>query len=254
MTVDGSVPLTARIWNYLLGGVDNFPADRAVGDQILQSLPALAASARLSRQYLARAVRFLTAEAGVRQFLDIGTGLPTADNTHEVAQRVFPDARIVYVDNDPLVQEHARSLLTSTPEGATAYLHADLNDPEKILAEAAATLDLDQPVAVLVMGVLGHVESDDDAKAIIDRLMAPLPAGSYFAMYDGGDTTADNREATGIWNLSAEPKYHLRSPSRIKALFDGLELVDPGVVPVTQWRPEVVEAAIDQYCAAGRKP
>ena len=254
MTVDGSTPLTARIWNYLLGGVDNFPADRAVGDQILQSMPALAASARLSRAYLVRAVRFLAAEAGVRQFLDVGTGLPTADNTHEVAQAAAPDARIVYVDNDPLVQEHARALLSTTPEGATAYLHADLREPEKILELAAATLDLSRPTAVLVMGVLGHIESDDVAKDLIDRLLAPLPSGSYFAMYDGGDTTEDNREATRIWNLSAEPKYHLRSPERIEALFDGLDLVYPGVVSVTQWRPDSDEPVIDQYCAVGRKP
>ncbi|GAA2645756.1 hypothetical protein Adu01nite_55210 [Paractinoplanes durhamensis] len=254
MTVDGSTPLTARIWNYLLGGTDNFPADRAVGDQILQSLPALAASARLSRQYLVRVVRFLAVEAGVRQFLDIGTGLPTADNTHEVAQAAAPDARIVYVDNDPLVQEHARALLTSTPQGVTAYLHADLRDPEAILHEAAKVMDPDKITAVLVMGILGHIESDDEAKAIIDRLMAPLPSGSYLAMYDGGDTTEDNREATRIWNLSAEPKYHLRSPERIAKLFDGLELVEPGVVSVTRWRPEADEPVIDQYCAVGRKP
>ncbi|GIM92876.1 SAM-dependent methyltransferase [Paractinoplanes toevensis] len=254
MTVDNGVPLTARIWNYLLGGTDNFAADRAVGDQILQSLPALAVSARLSRDYLVRLVRYLTVEQGVRQFLDIGTGLPTAGNTHEVAQAAAPDARIVYVDNDPLVQEHAQALLTSTPEGATAYLHADLHDPESILNEAGKTLDLTQPVAVLVMGVFGHIESDEAAKEIIDRLLAPLPKGSYFAMYDGGDTTEDNREATRIWNMSAEPKYHLRSPERIAELFDGLELVDPGVVSVTRWRPEKDEPIIDQYCAVGRKP
>ncbi|GIF25625.1 O-methyltransferase involved in polyketide biosynthesis [Actinoplanes tereljensis] len=257
MTVDNGVPLTARIWNYLLGGTDNFAADRAVGDQILQSLPALAVSARLSRDYLVRVVRFLAAEQGIRQFLDIGTGLPTAGNTHEVAQAAAPNARIVYVDNDPLVQEHAQQLLTSTPEGATTYLHADLHEPEKILQEAGKTLDLDEPTAVLVMGVLGHVESDEEAKELIDRLLAPLPSGSYFAMYDGGDTTEDNREATRIWNLSAEPKYHLRSPERIAKLFAGLELIDPGVVSVTQWRPEKPEkdeAIIDQYCAVGRKP
>jgi len=252
--LDTTVAHPARRYNYWLGGKDHFAADRESGDQLEKHFPKVRLGALANRALLRRAVGFLAGEAGIRQFLDIGTGLPTADNTHEVAQRVFADARIVYVDNDPLVQEHARALLTSTPEGATAYLHADLLEPEKILAEAASTLDLSRPVAVLVMGVLGHVESDDEAKAIIDRLLAPLPSGSYFAMYDGGDTTADNREATRIWNLSAEPKYHLRSPSRIKALFDGLELVDPGVVPVTQWRPDEVEPAIDQYCAVGRKP
>jgi O-methyltransferase involved in polyketide biosynthesis len=254
MTVESGVPQTARIWNYLLGGVDNFAVDRAVGDQIMQAMPGLASSARLSRRYLVRAVRYLALEAGIRQFLDVGTGLPTAENTHEVAQAAAPDSRIVYVDNDPLVQEHARALLTSTPEGATAYLAADLRDPEAILEQAAETLDLSKPVALLLMGVLGHVEQDADAKAIIDRLMAGLPSGSYFAMYDGGDTTEDNREAARIWNLSAEPKYHLRSPSRIEGLLDGLDLVEPGVVPVTRWRPEEDEPAIDQFAAMGRKP
>ena len=254
MTVDSGVPQTARIWNYLLGGTDNFAADRAVGDQILQSMPHLALHARLSRLYLARAVRYLAAEAGIRQFLDVGTGLPTADNTHEVAQAVAPESRIVYVDNDPLVQEHAKVLLTSTPQGRTAYLAADLRDPATILSQAAETLDLDKPVAVLLMGVLGHVESDTEAKRIVHALMAALPSGSYFAMYDGGDTTEDNREAGRIWNLSAEPKYHLRSPDRIAGLFAGLDLVAPGVASVTRWRAEDNEPEIDQFGAVGRRP
>jgi hypothetical protein len=252
--LDTSVPQTARIWNHLLGGTDNFAVDRAVGDQIIASLPQLAENARLSRAYLARVVRYLAGEAGVRQFLDIGTGLPTADNTHEVAQSVAPDARIVYVDNDPLVQAHARALLTSTAQGATDYLHADLRDTATILREAARTLDLGRPVALFLMGVLGHIEDDGDAKAIIDRIMAELAPGSYLAMYDGSDTSAANNEAVRIWNISANPRYHLRSPERIAGLFAGLELVEPGVVSVTRWRPEADAAAIDQYGAVGRKP
>ncbi|GGM27785.1 MULTISPECIES: SAM-dependent methyltransferase [Micromonospora] len=254
--IDADVPQTARIWNYLLGGKDNFAVDRAVGDQIISSLPQLAQNARLSRAYLARAVRYLAAEAGVRQFLDIGTGLPTADNTHEVAQSVAPDARIVYVDNDPLVLAHARALLVGTPEGATDYVDADLRDPDTILRAAARTLDLDQPVALMLMGILGHVESDDEAASIIGRLMDRLPAGSYLAMYDGSDTSEAVTEAVRIWNLSANPRYHLRSPQRIAGLFDGLELVAPGVVSVVSWRPdgEVPAEQIDQYCAVGRKP
>jgi hypothetical protein len=254
--LDTTVPQTARIWNHLLGGKDNFAVDRAVGDQILQSLPQLAENARLSRAYLARAVRFLAGDAGVRQFLDIGTGLPTADNTHEVAQSVAPDARIVYVDNDPLVLAHARALLTTSPEGATDYIDADLRDPATILREAARTLDLERPVALFLMGILGHVESDEEARSIIGALMDRLPSGSYLAMYDGSDTSEATVEAARIWNVSANPKYHLRSPERIAGLFTGLEIIEPGVVPVTQWRPEPGASTepIDQYCAVGRKP
>ncbi len=254
--LDTNVPETARIWNYLLGGTDNFAADRAVGDEIMATLPQLAEHARLSRAYLARAVRFLTVEACLRQFIDIGTGLPTADNTHQVAQAAAPDARIVYVDNDPLVLAHARELLTSTREGATDYVHEDLRDPEAILRAASHTLDLQKPVALALMGVLGHIESDDEARAVITRLLRDLPAGSYLAMYDGSDTDPATLEATRIWNLSANPKYHLRSPARIAALFEGLELVDPGVVSVTHWKPAPDAAGapeISQFCAVGRK-
>jgi hypothetical protein len=255
-TLDASVPQTARIWNYLLGGKDNFAADRAVGDQIIQSMPQLADSARLSRAYLIRATRYLAGEAGVRQFLDIGTGLPTAGNTHEVAQGVAPDARVVYVDNDPLVLAHARALLTSSPEGVTAYVDADLRDAGTILREAARTLDLTRPVALLLMGILGHIETDGEARAIIDRIMGALPSGSYLAMYDGSDTSEAVTEAVRIWNLSANPRYHLRSPERIASLFDGLELVEPGVVSVNEWKPDpdTPPDIIDQYCAVGRKP
>jgi hypothetical protein len=255
--LDTTVPQTARIWNHLLGGKDNFAVDREVGDQIIANLPQLAENARLSRAYLARAVRYLAGEAGVRQFLDIGTGLPTADNTHEVAQQVAPDARIVYVDNDPLVLAHARALLTTSPEGATDYIDADLLDPGTILREAARTLDLSKPVALFLMGILGHIEDDAEAESIIDKIMAQLPSGSYLAMYDGSDTSEANNEAVRIWNLSANPKYHLRSAARIAGLFEGLELVEPGVVPVTRWRPEPGAESvpeIDQYCAVGRKP
>jgi hypothetical protein len=253
--LDTSIPQTARIWNYLLGGKDNFVADREVGDQILNGMPQLAENARLSRAYLVRAVRWLAAEAGVRQFLDIGTGLPTADNTHEVAQAAAPDARIVYVDNDPLVLAHARALLTSSDEGATDYIDADLRAAPAILAEAGKTLDFSKPVALILMGILGHVESDDEARSVIHSFLSQMPSGSYVAMYDGSDTSPAVTEATRIWNLSANPKYHLRSPERIAALLDGLELVDPGVVSVTAWKPEAGAQSeeIDQYCAVARK-
>jgi hypothetical protein len=254
--LDTDVPQTARIWNYLLGGKDNFEVDRAVGDQITGSMPHLGEYARLSRKYLSRAVRWLAVDGGVRQFLDIGTGLPTADNTHEVAQAVASESRIVYVDNDPLVLTHARALLTSSPEGATAYIDADLHDPTRILDEAARTLDFAKPVALMLMGILGHVESDDEARSIVGRLMAAFPSGSYLAMYDGGDTKPDVVEATRIWNVSANPKYHLRSPSRIAALLGDVELVDPGVVSVTRWKPDVEaleQPDIPQFAAVARK-
>jgi S-adenosyl methyltransferase len=254
--IDTSVPQTARIWNYWLGGKDNFPVDRAVGDQILEAFPAIVENARASRAFLARAVRYLAGEAGIRQFLDIGTGLPTANNTHQVAQEVAPDARIVYVDNDPIVLTHARALLTSTPEGATAYIDADLRNPEHILKEAAQTLDLDKPVAVMLMGILGHIEDDDEARSIVRQLMQDVPSGSYLTMNDGTDTSEEVVEAARIWNLSANPTYHLRSPERIARFFDGLELVEPGVVSPPQWRPEPGQpaAAIDSYCGMGRRP
>ena len=256
-TPDTEVPQTARIWNYLLGGTDNYAVDRAVGDEIIRSTPELVQVARLSRAYLARAVRYLAEEAGVQQFLDIGSGLPAAENTHEVAQAANPEARIVYVDNDPLVQVQASALLASKPEGATDFLLADLGDPDTIFREAARTLDLERPVALLLMGVLGHIESDTEAKERIEAILDRLPAGSYLAMYDGGDTTEVNREAVRIWNISANPKYHLRSRERIAGLFEGLEMVEPGVVSVTQWRPDSLEVhpdEVDQFCGVGRKP
>jgi hypothetical protein len=256
--LDPTVPQTARIWNYLLGGKDNFAVDREVGDQIMASLPQLAENARLSRAYLTRAVRYLAGEAGVRQFLDIGTGLPTADNTHQVAQAAAPEARVVYVDNDPLVLSHARALLTSTPEGVTDYVDADMRDPATIFTEASRTLDLSRPVALMLMGILGHVESDDEAKLIIKSFMDRLPPGSYMAMYDGSDTSEAVTEAVRIWNISANPKYHLRSPERMASLFEGMDIVEPGVVSVTRWKPdagsETLPDEIDQFCAVGRKP
>jgi O-methyltransferase involved in polyketide biosynthesis len=252
------VPQTARIWNYWLGGKDNFPVDRAVGDQILEAFPAIVENARASRAFLVRAVRYLAGEAGIRQFLDIGTGLPTANNTHEVAQRVAPESRIVYVDNDPVVLAHARALLTSTPEGATAYADADLRDPDAILREAARTLDPNRPIAVMLMGILGHIPGDDQARSIVGRLMDAVPSGSYLTMNDGTDTSEEVVEAARIWNQSANPTYHLRSPERIARFFDGLELVEPGVVSPPRWRPEPSPAGpapeIDSARGMGRKP
>jgi S-adenosyl methyltransferase len=256
--VNSDVPQTARIWNYWLDGKDNFPVDRQVGDQVLAAFPAIVENARASRAFLARAVRFLAGEAGIRQFLDIGTGLPTANNTHQVAQAVAPESRVVYVDNDPIVLVHARALLTSTPEGSTAYLDADLRDPDKILQEAAQTLDFTQPIAIMLMGILGHIADDDEAQSIVERLLGGVRSGSYLTMNDGTDTSEEVVEAARIWNQSANPTYHLRSPDRIARFFDGLELVEPGVVSPPRWRPEPsssgLPAEIDSACGVGRKP
>jgi len=256
--INTNIPQTARIWNYWLGGKDNFPVDRQVGDQVLEAFPGIVENARASRAFLARAVRYLAREVGIRQFLDIGTGLPTANNTHQVAQSVAPECRIVYVDNDPIVLAHARALLTSTPEGATDYIDADLRDPEGILKEAARTLDFTQPIAVMLMGILGHIEDDDQARSIVKRLVDAVPSGSYLTMNDGTDTSEEVVEAARIWNQSANPTYHLRSPDRIARFFDGLELVEPGVVSPPRWRPDPspsgLPAEIDSFCGVGRKP
>jgi O-methyltransferase involved in polyketide biosynthesis len=237
--IDTTVPHSARVWNYMLGGKDNYEVDRQAGDKIRETFPAMVDIARHSRHMLARVVRYLADEAGILQFLDIGTGLPTVDNTHEVAQRVAPESRIVYVDNDPLVLVHAHALLTSTAEGATAYIEADVRDPDAILREAAKTLDFSRPTALMLMGILGLVSDYDQTRSIVNRLMAALPPGSYLALYDGTDTDRAYAEAIGRYNArSGAIPYTPRSPERISRYFDGLELLEPGVVTVSRWRPE----------------
>ncbi|MEU8102316.1 SAM-dependent methyltransferase [Nonomuraea muscovyensis] len=235
--VDTTKPHSARVWDYLLGGKNNYAVDKEAGDTILRVFPAFAQVARLQRQFLIRAVRFLAGEVGIRQFLDIGTGLPTANNTHEVAQSVAPESRIVYVDNDPLVLVHARALLTSTPEGATDYIDADVRDPDRILEGAAATLDLTRPVALTMLSIAGQVPDAEDPKGLVQRLLAPLPAGSYLALSDGTDTNPALVAAVDSYNSRAAYPYHLRSPEAIASFFEGLELVEPGVVPTPRWRP-----------------
>ncbi|MET7822862.1 SAM-dependent methyltransferase [Micromonospora zamorensis] len=254
--IDTTVPHSARIWNYWLGGKDNFEIDRQAGEQVRQLFPAMIETARESRAFLSRAVRFLAGEAGIGQFLDVGTGLPTADNTHEVAQRVNPRSRVVYVDNDPMVLAHARALLVGSPEGLTRYIHADLREPAAVLRQAAEHLDLTRPVAVLLFGVMGHVGDDDEAVAIIRTLLDALPSGSYLALSDGTDTSAGVVESHRQYNESGALPYHLRSPQRLARFFEGLELVEPGLVPFTHWRPEHDGAPtdLDGYCAVGRKP
>jgi hypothetical protein len=248
------------VWNYWLGGKDNYEVDRLVGDQIRESTPQIVDLARASRLFLRRAVEYLAGSAGVRQFLDIGTGLPTANNTHEVAQRIAPDARIVYVDNDPVVLAHARVLLQGTKEGATSYVDGDLYDPEGVLAAAARTLDVERPIALMLMGILGHVADLDEARSIVRRLLAGLPAGSYLVACDSTNVIDGPAldAAAKIWNASATPPYHLRTPEQIAQFFDGLEVLEPGVVSCPLWRPEEFEigeiVAVDQFGAVGRKP
>jgi len=232
------VPQTARIWNYWLGGKDNYAVDRKVGDQIKEIYPLTVELARANRAFLVRAVRYLAGEVGIRQFLDVGTGLPTANNTHEVAQSVAPESRIVYVDFDPIVLVHARALLTSHPLGATDYIEADARDTDRILGEAARTLDFRQPVALMMLGILAHLPTYEEARAVVQRLMAALPSGSYLVIADGDDTNEVVVEASRIWNEQANPPYHFRSPEQIAGYFDGLEFVAPGLVGVAQWRPD----------------
>ncbi|MFE2188747.1 SAM-dependent methyltransferase [Streptomyces sp. NPDC059455] len=250
--IDTTVPHSARIWNYWLGGKDNYPIDHVAGEAFREVFPGITDLARDSRAFLSRAVRYLAGEEGIRQFLDIGTGLPTADNTHQIAQRVAPEARIVYVDNDPLVLAHARALLTSTPEGATDYIDADLHDPDTILREAAKTLDLSRPVALTLMQVSGHISDYDEARTIVSTILRALPPGSYLAFNDSVDTNKANAEATRRYNNSGAVPYYLRSPEQLAAFFEGLELLKPGVVPLAEWRPEPgARAASGEVIAIG---
>lgn len=235
--IDMKVPHSARIWNYWLGGKDNFSVDREAGDKFLEVYPEMRDVARGVRGFLGRAVTYLAGEGGIRQFLDIGTGLPTADNTHEVAQRVAPESRIVYADNDPLVLAHARALLTSSPEGSCRYLDADVRDPDAILKAAADTLDFSQPVAVIMLGIMGHIHDDDEALSLVHRITGALPSGSYLVLSDGANTSAARQQAHEQYKDTGADPYQLRSPKQLAKYFDGLELLDPGVVSVTHWRP-----------------
>jgi S-adenosyl methyltransferase len=247
-------PHSARIWNYWLGGKDNFAADRAVGDQVKAVYPEVVQVARASRAFLGRVVRFLTEEAGIRQFLDVGTGLPTADNTHEVAQSVAADAKVVYVDNDPLVLVHARALLTGA--GVTDYIDADVHDPAAILRGAAQTLDFTRPVALMMLGILGNVADDDvpGPAEIVAEFLAAVPSGSYLVINDSV-AAAETAEAVRTARTSGAD-YHLRTIDQMNGFFNGLELVPPGVVSTPTWRPAAgtTPEPLVVYCGVGRKP
>jgi hypothetical protein len=235
--LDVTAAHSARVWNYLLGGKDHFAADRETGDLILKMFPGIAVLARLQRRFLVRAVSYLAGEAGIRQFLDIGTGLPTADNTHEVAQAIAPQARIVYADNDPMVLVHAKALLTSAPEGATSYVEADVRDPGAILGEAARALDFSQPVGLVMLGIMGQLPDSDGPHALVRSYLDALPAGSYLALCDGTTVSPALNEAIAAYNQNSASSYHLRTPEQIGAFFDGLTVVPPGIVPSSRWRP-----------------
>ncbi|GAA2629264.1 SAM-dependent methyltransferase [Dactylosporangium fulvum] len=263
--IDTTTAHPARRYNYWLGGKDNFAADRESGDAIAAVYPAIRTTALENRRFLRRAVRFV-AEQGVRQFLDIGTGIPTADNTHEVAQAIAPESRIVYVDNDPIVLTHARALLTSTPEGATAYIDADLRDVDGILAhpDLRRTLDLDRPVAVMLIAIVHFLFDDDRPYETVRRLLDPLPSGSCLVLTHGTSDLASpevraHAEAemrAGRLRFDAMP----RTKEQVAEFFTGLELVDPGIVPIIDWRPTVPEADrppvtdVAMYGAVARKP
>jgi len=236
---DTSVAHVARVYNYWLGGKDNFAADRAAGEQAIRAFPGIPLSARSNRAFLARTVRFLAGEADVRQFLDIGTGIPSANNTHEVAQSAAPASRVVYVDNDPIVLTHARALLASDPAGATDYIDADLRDPQQILVRAGQLLDLSRPVALMLMAVLQHLDDRDAPYQIVQTLVDALPPGSYLAMSHPAkdiDAEAMAKMADSLNKMMAE-KVTFRDRTAVARFFDGLELVEPGLVQASRWRP-----------------
>jgi hypothetical protein len=239
MGLDTTIAHPARIYDYWLGGKDNFPADQEAAEQVMAADPHTVFSVRANRAFLARAVRYLAGEAGVRQFLDVGTGIPSANNTHEVAQSVAPESRIVYVDNDPIVLVHARALLVSKPEGATNYVEADLRDTAKILGEAAELLDFSLPVAVMLLGVLQFIPDEDDPYAIVARLMTAAPPGSFLAIsHPASDIEAEAMaSAASLLSRMMAEKVTLRGESEVARFFRGLAPVEPGVVPIAQWRP-----------------
>jgi hypothetical protein len=256
---DTSVASPARMWDYWVGGKDNFAADREAAEKVMAALPTMPAIARLTRQFLAGAVGQLAADHGIRQFLDIGTGLPTADNTHEVAQRVAPESRVVYVDNDPVVLTHAQALLTSSPEGRTDYLYADLRDTGKILAGAASTLDFSQPVAVLLVAVMHFIPDADDPYGLVARLMDAVPPGSYLVLAHGATDIEPEAVAEMMqrYNTLSSASLTLRSRQQVTRFFDGLDLIGPGVVPISQWAQESGDTApggMAGYCGIAVKP
>jgi hypothetical protein len=255
---DTSIAHPARVYDYWLGGKENYQADRDAAEQVIAANPNILPGVRANRAFLRRAVEYLAGEAGIRQFLDIGTGLPTAENTHQVAQAIAPQARIVYVDNDPIVLAHARALLTSTPQGATAYIEADARDTATIVGEAARTLDLSQPVAVMALMILQYVPDSDAPHQIVSQLMEAMPPGSYLAVSDTAKDIDTDRVANATSRLNARmgpTQLTLRTREEIGRYFEGLDLVDPGLVPLAEWRALAdPRNVIPCYAGVARKP
>jgi hypothetical protein len=257
---DTSVAHPARVYNYWLGGKDHFAADREVGEQTKEAYPDIVTGVRAQRTFLAAAVRYLVTQAGVRQFLDIGTGLPVANNTHEVAQSLAPESRVAYVDNDPMVLAHARALLTSAPEGACGYLDADIRDTGSVLHAASGVLDFSQPIAVMLIGLLHLIPDSDDPASITAQLIKAVPAGSWLAIaHPASDVAADQvATMTSRYNQRVSTAATLRTHAEISAFFAGTELLPPGVVQYHQWHPGELagnaEGEVAAYCGLGCKP
>jgi trans-aconitate methyltransferase len=258
--LDTGIPQSARVYDFLLGGKDNYEADRAVGAALVAQAPALPVMVRAQRALLARMVRYLVVEAGVRQFLDIGTGIPTGDNVHEVAQRIVPESRVVYVDNDPIVLAHARALMRSSPRGRTAFIQADVREPQEILADPrlAAVLDRDEPVALLLIGIVHHLREEDRPYDLVRRLVDWLPSGSHLAVV----TPSADFDPALMASIAATAErsgipYVPRSKAETDRFFEGLEYVDPGLVPILAWRPDrrVKDPdAVHGWAGLARKP
>jgi S-adenosyl methyltransferase len=259
LAIDTSVAHPARVYDYWLGGKDNFAADREAAERVLAVSPGLRWRIQANRRFLARAVRYLAGDAGIRQFLDIGTGIPSANNTHQVAQEVTPGARIVYVDNDPIVLSHAQALLTSGPEGATQYVDGDVRKPGPIIESAAETLDFSQPVALMLIGVLHLIQDSEDPWGLVAWLMAQLPSGSYLAIsHPAIDIAPGQAEAQRRYNERVSTPQTLRDRGQVARFFEGLELVEPGLVYVHTWRPGEFDTAppdaTSAWGAVARKP
>jgi hypothetical protein len=253
---DTTIAHQARIYNYLLGGKDNFAADRQAAEAAIDLYPGTVYLARANRAFLGRAVRYLAGEAGVRQFLDIGTGIPSAGSTHEVAQQVAPASRVVYVDHDPAVLAHARTLLTSSPEGATDYIEADLRGPAAILEQAARTLDFTEPAAILLLAILHAIGDEDDPHRIVAALVDALPPGSYLAIsHIASDIEPDMAQVQTTVNQSSRQQYTWRTEADVRRFFGGLEFAEPRLVPVEQWRPDgPPEGSTPTWSGVARKP